>query len=273
MSITLQETFDRFLLDLQNQDCAEPESIRKSEQTFQLFSEYLVYYSDLFQPDDMEEEVSSQAWEESLDSFITKLMQGEHQEDPALSLDELPLERITGEYLRDFIAWHLLREPSTNSLMVQECTETLLSWLQFIHKHHWVETKAFEASNAILQDTLPDAKRAAIAAHLLLYHIRLGGGVSPRLRGTRFSSFKEGHARIAQIKTNELWLSFDSEPDKLIGPIALPEAILQQLREGDVIDIELGLRDEVWNIVDIGPVYPAIVYVPAEEMALPDKLT
>ncbi|MCF6208927.1 MAG: hypothetical protein L3J61_06055 [Ghiorsea sp.] len=124
-----------------------------------------------------------------------------------------------------------------------------------------------------MQDTLPDAKRAAIAAHLLLYHIRLGGGVSPRLRGTRFSSFKEGHARIAQIKTNELWLSFDSEPEKLIGPIMLPEAILQQLREGDVIDIELGLRDDVWNIVDIGPVYPAIVYVPAEEMALPDKLT
>ncbi|MDQ7002196.1 MAG: hypothetical protein Q9N02_05865 [Ghiorsea sp.] len=273
MSMTLQETFDRFLLDLQNQDHAEPEAIHKTEQTFHLFSEYLIYYSDLFQPEDMEEEISAQAWEESLDSFISKLMQGEHQEDASISLDELPLERITGEYLRDFIGWHLLREPSTNSLMIQECTETLLSWLQFTHQHHWMDSETFESCNIILQDTLPDAKRAAIAAHLLLYHIRLGGGVSPRLRGTRFSSFKEGHARIAQIKGNELWLSFDSEPDKLIGPIALPEAILQQLREGDVIDIEVGLRNGVWNIVDVGPLYPAVVYVAAEEMTLPDKLT
>jgi len=40
-----------------------------------------------------------------------------------------------------------------------------------------------------------------------------------------------------------------------------------------VIDIELGLRDDVWNIVDVGPVYPAVIYVAAEEMTLPDKLT
>ena len=38
MTITLQETFDRFLLDLQNREHADPELIRTSEQTFQLFS-------------------------------------------------------------------------------------------------------------------------------------------------------------------------------------------------------------------------------------------
>lgn len=272
MSITLQETFDRFLLDLQNKNHAEPETLRKSEQTFLLFSEYIIYYSDLFQNEELEEEGSAQAWEESLDNFVTQLMQGDHHQEHVPSLDELPLERITGEYLRDFIAWHLLREPTINSLMVQECSETLLHWLNFTHKHHWLSDATLENITAVIQDTLPDAKRAAIAAHLLLYHIRLGGGVSPRLRGTRFVSFKEGHARIAQIQPHELWLSFDSDPKKQIGPILLPETILQQLREGDVIDIELGLRNDAWNIVDIGPVYPAIVYVAAEEMALPDKL-
>ncbi|MDX8387682.1 MAG: hypothetical protein R8M46_03990 [Ghiorsea sp.] len=271
MSITLQETFDRFLLDLQNQEDATPELIRQSEQTFLLLSEYLIYYSDLFQSEEAEEENRAQEWEESLDSFVTQLMQGDHRHEHAPSLEELPLERISGEYFRDFIAWHLLREPSINSLMVQECTETLLQWLNFIHKKHLIDDAKFELTSAIIQDTLPDAKRAAIAAHLLLYHIRLGGGISPRLRGKRFEIFKEGHARVAQVKDNELWLSFDSEPDALIGPVLLPETILQQLRVGDVIDIELGQRGKIWSIVDIGPVYPAVVYVEAEEMALPDK--
>ncbi len=119
MSITLQETFDSFLLDLQNQGDASQEAISQSEQTFHLFSEYLIYYSDLFQPEEDEEERSPQQWEESLDDFITQLMHGEYQHEQPPSLEELPLERITGEYLRDFIAWHLLREPTINSLIVQ----------------------------------------------------------------------------------------------------------------------------------------------------------
>jgi len=273
MSITLQETFDRFLLDAQNQEGATQEDIQRHEQTFLSLSEYLIYYSDLFQSEEMEEDMSAQEWEKSLDSFVTQLLQGDHHQDHPPSLEELPLERINGEYLRDFIAWHLLREPSINSLMVQDCTETLIDWLTYSYKHHWIDDHVFQSSIDILQDTLPDAKRAAIAAHLLLYHIRLGGGISPRLRGKRFEVFKEGHARVSQINPSELWLSFDNDPDTQIGPVILPETILQQLRIGDVIDIELGLRDDTWNIVDIGPVYPAIVYVPAEEMALMDKLT
>jgi len=272
MTITLQETFDRFLLDLQNREHADPELIRTCEQTFQLFSEYLIYYSDLFQPEVLEEEVALQAWEESLDHFINTLLQGDAQ-DPMPSLDELPLSAKSGEYLKDFIAWHLLREPSVNSLMVEACTHTLLQWLALVHQHHWMDTDTFEACTLALQDTLPDAKRAAIAAHLLLYHIRLGGSVSPRLRGKQFTAFKEGHARIADMRPGQLWLSFDSDPDTHIGPIALPDTILQQLREGDVIDIELGLRDQSWHIVDVGPVYPAVVYVAAEETPLPDKRT
>ncbi len=273
MNTTLQESFDRYLLDLQNQKKVTPEIISQSEQTFHLFSEFLIYYSDLFQSEEDEEEMNPQEWEASLDNFINQLMQGGDQNhDPhAPSLEELPLERVNGEYLRDFIAWHLLREPTVNSLIVQSCAETLQNWLDFNHQHHLISDDEFESSTAILQDTLPDAKRAAIAAHLLLYHIRLGMGISPRLRGTRFTSFKEGHARITLLKKTKMWLSFDNEPEALIGPVILPEAIIQQLRIGDVIDIELGYRGDTWNIVDIGPVYPAVVYVEAEEMKLLEK--
>jgi hypothetical protein len=271
MSIALQETFDRFMLSLQKQEGINTEEVQQHEQVFQLLSEYIIYYSDLFQAENYEDNNPAAAWETSLDQFVDQLLQGNEQQDNLPSLDGLPFSSITGEYLRDFIAWHVLREPTVNSVMVQSYTETLMQWLKFALQHQWLEQSAYDSYIATLQDTLPDAKRAAIAAHLLLYHIRLGGGVSPRLRGTRFSSFKEGHARIAQIKAQQIYVSFDSEPEKKFGPITLPESIIQQLREGDVLDIELGLRDGVWNIVDIGPVYPAIVYVAAEEMALPDK--
>lgn len=183
----------------------------------------------------------------------------------------LHFARIDGEYLRDFIAWHLLRDPSVDSLMVQHAAESLLQWLRYGQEHSWADSADIQHWIDSIQDTLPDAKRAAIAAHLLLYHIRLGGGISPRLRGKRFEAFKEGHARVAQITDTELWLAFDNDPKAMIGPVALPKTILQQLRIGDVIDVELGKREDMWTIVDIGPVYPAVVYVPAEEMALPDK--
>ncbi|MDQ6988269.1 MAG: hypothetical protein Q9M19_00170 [Mariprofundaceae bacterium] len=270
MSIPLQETIDRFLLHLQNQEPNDPEWIQQCEQIFQFLSEYLIYYSDLFQAEEFNDDSPMQAWEESLESFVSQLIEGESEQN--LSLEDLPLDNIDGDYLRDFMGWHLLREPSSNSLMVQYCAECLQAWLTFCHEQSWLQEQDYQHFINCVQDTLPDAKRAAVAAHLLLYHIRLGGSISPRLRGKRFTRFKEGHARIAAIEPKQLWLSFDSEPEHKIGPVLLPEMIVQQLRLGDVIDIEIGQRGDTWAIVDIGPVYPAMVYVEATEMDLPDKL-
>ncbi len=270
MNLTLQESFDHFLLHLQNTGDNTAETLAQHEQVFQWLSEYLIYYSDLFQAEGEETPSNLQVWEESLDNFIEQLIQGEYDSPP--SLEGLPFDRIDGDYLRDFLAWHLLREPSVNSLMVQHATETLLSWLDHAKNQLWLDKDTLQHWQDVIQDTLPDAKRAAIAAHLLLYHIRLGGGVAPRLRGKRFETFKEGHARVAQVSESELWLTFDNAPKSMIGPVVLPKTILQHLRVGDVIDVELGKREGVWMIVDIGPVYPAVVYVPAEEMALPDKV-
>lgn len=269
MSITLQETFDNFLLHMQNDEQSSAGDLAQSEHVLQLFSEYLIYYSDLFQSEEMDEQNMPQDWEASLEQFVDQLMQGDQDNSP--SLEGLSFSRIDGEYLRDFIAWHLLRDPSVDSLMVQHAAETLNAWLDYAAKQQWMDKNTLQQWKDAIQDSLPDAKRAAIAAHLLLYHIRLGGGISPRLRGKRFNTFKEGHARIAQVTDDELWLAFDNAPKAMIGPVLLPKTILQQLRVGDVIDIELGTREGVWTIVDIGPVYPAIVYVAAEEMALPDK--
>lgn len=271
MSISLQESFDSFLLDLQNRVDSDQDMITHAEQTFLFFSEYLIYYSDLFQAEEFEDDAEPEDWEASLENFINQLTQHEYETVP--SLEGLPLDRIDGDYLRDFIAWHLLREPSVNSLVLQAYAETLLDWLLYVHHKRWLDDDTYEYCSDCIVDTLPDAKRAVMAAHLLLYHIRMGGGISPRLRGTRFNKFKEGHARVAELKKKEMWLSFDSAPDGLIGPVKLPATILQQLRLGDVIDIELGKRGKDWTIVDIGPVYPALVYVAAEEMDLPEKQT
>jgi len=270
MSITLQESFDSFLLHLQHDDDITPETLAQHERIFQILSEYLIYYSDLFRSENVEDSSTIQDWEASLESFIDQLMQGDQDNTP--SLEGLSFSSIDSEYLRDFIAWHVLRDPAVDSLMVQQAAETLLAWLDYAKTHDWLDKNTLQHWQDIIQDTLPDAKRAAMAAHLLLYHIRLGGGISPRLRGKRFETFKEGHARIAQITDTELWLAFDNAPKAMIGPVVLPKTILQQLRVGDVIDIELGKREGVWTIVDIGPVYPATVYVAAEEMALPDKI-
>ncbi len=270
MRIPLQETFDRFLLHLQNETTINPETITQCEQTFQWLSEYLVYYSDLFQAEEIEDDSDTQEWETSLENFVSQLIEGEQDQPP--SLEGLPFHSMNGSYLRDFLGWHLLREPSSNSLTVQYCADHLTDWVDFCFDHGWLQTEAHQHFIESLQTTLPDAKRAVIAAHLLLYHIRLGGGISPPLRGKRFEVFKEGHARIAALEKNKLWLSFDSEPKDKIGPVLLPEIILQQLRWGDVLDIELGKRGETWTIVDVGPLYPSIIYVEAAEMELADKL-
>jgi len=107
-------------------------------------------------------------------------------------------------------------------------------------------------------------------SRVLFHFVRSGGGVSPRMRSKRFSRFVEGHGRVVSIKENEIVFDFDNMQEK-IGPVALPKVILDMIEESDVFDVELGLRGDAWVIVDIGPVYPASVYVEVEEYQGLDK--
>lgn len=265
-AIALQDTMDQFILTRK-----QTESDEHVETCFELLAEYLLHYSDLFQ-EEYEEPDAEQlaAWEESLEEYVDQMINGDHE--GAVELGSLPVDYFDPEHLRDFIGWFLLREPGIDSLELIAFGDILRDWLQFIHRKGWISDERHVLFTAVFKEMMPDAIRAVKAARLLLHYVRLGRGISPRMRGKRFSRFVEGHARVESLRKKQINLRFDNL-DESIGPVMLPEEITKHLQLGDVLDIELGLREKHWVIVDIGPVYPFDIYMEADAYDIPEKLS
>ncbi len=258
---TLQQAMDSFLQQLSNAYKSRCGGIPEAETCLEMLAQYLIHYSDLFQDQDMVEESYFAEWEEGLEQHMMELLDGDIEE--SSNLGSLLLEVLDPEHIRDFLGWFLLRETSDAEL-IQAYAEVLQEWIDFIHLHGWWKQGEYPGFVEALAEVTPTVVRTARLSHVLYYFVRSGGGVPPRLRGKQFSRFVEGHGRVISLEDNTLSLNFDNQ-DQQIGPISLPCPIFELVELGDVFDVEMGLRGDVWVMVDIGPIYPACVYVEVEE--------
>ncbi|MDQ6975559.1 MAG: hypothetical protein Q9M22_03215 [Mariprofundaceae bacterium] len=259
----IQESFDRFKQT--NHDAYQQET----HDALELFGEYIVYYSDLSFDEEEEEPLQQEDWEQPLEQLMEELLEGDL--DAVANLGILTLDQLNDEHLRDFLAWFLLREADTNSLTLQKYTNVLLAWVTFLRTQKAIDLATFSSYKATLEHTGVAAVRVCQAAHILFHFVRLGSAMSPRNREKKFTDFIEGHARIVGIEHNALHVGFDNQQQH-IDPILLPEAIISLLQLGDVLDVELGLRNDEWQIVDAGPIYPACIYIEAECFDVPEKI-
>jgi hypothetical protein len=264
----VQEAMDQFLMNCSDR-AATP---FPAERCMEMFAEYLLHYSDLYQDDEMVDEDELQEWEAALGEYIENLFDGDVETGHAAELGSLPVSMLEPGHFRDFIGWSLLREVGITSLEIEGCADVLLNWVSFLHKRHWLDSERHITFLESVQELKDEAMRASQAARLLFHYVRLGGGVSPRNRGKRFEQFVEGHARISKLEKGSVSLRFDNK-NLEIGPVALPDEISRHLKYGDVLDVELGSRGGTWMIVDIGPVYPGEIYVDADEFEIPEKLS
>lgn len=262
----VQEAMDQFVVEAPS----SKEASSAMERCMELFAEYLLHYSDLYQDDDDFDEGEIQEWEAALGQYVENLFEGDVE--PVANLGSLAVSYLEAEHFRDFLGWFVLREPGITSLEVESESRLLLEWVKFLHDKHWLDSERYISFLEVIQETMDEAMRAAQAARLLFHYVRLGGGVSPRHRGKRFDKFVEGHARVSKLARRSVSLEFDNNKME-IGPVSLPEEITRYLKRGDVLDIELGSRGGKWLIVDIGPVYPYEVYVDADEFDIPEKLS
>jgi len=257
--LLLQDSMDRFV---RTRMLKGTEQGKLAEACMESMADYLLHYSDLFQDDlDEMDAVPLADWEQALDAHMGELMDGDVEF--GVELYGLELEQLEPEHLRDFFGWHLLREMSGDAAAIEEYALVTHQWLAFLAEKEKISHSRYFEFMAVLNELGPECERVAKAARLLFHFVRLGSGISPRLRGQRFSRFIEGHARIASLETHQVFLSFDNQEER-IGPVLLAREITGLLKPGDVLDVELGLRSDVWMMVDIGPVYPASVYVEAE---------
>ena len=263
---TVQESMDQFVTSYANVTSA----IFSVERCMEMFAEYLLHFSDLYQEDELGDEGELQEWEAALGEYVENLFDGDSEY--AAELGSLPVSMLEPEHFRDFIGWSMLREVGVTSLEVGGCADILLDWVNFMHKRHWLDSDRHIEFLESIQELKDESMRASQAARLLFHYVRLGGGVAPRNRGKRFEQFVEGHARVSKVSKKAVSLMFDNKNIE-IGPVALPEEITRHLKSGDVLDVELGSRGGTWMIVDIGPVYPQEVYVEADEFDIPEKLS
>jgi len=240
-----------------------------AEQCMDALTTYLLHFSDLFDDQDMPDEGEYADWEENLESHMADLLQGDLE--IAGDLGQLPLEKLDPEHLRDFLGWFLLRETGDAEL-IQAHAETLQAWIEFVCERKWWSQSECIGFTEMLADVTPAAIRVARVSQVLFYFVRSGTGVPPRLRGQRFLRFIEGHGRVTEITDDGLNLNFENQGEK-VGPVLLPRPVLDLIEDGDVFDVELGLRGDSWVMVDIGPVYPRCVYVEVEEYQGLEKIS
>ncbi|WP_238701336.1 hypothetical protein [Mariprofundus erugo] len=240
------------------------------EQCFEMLSQYLIHYSDLFNDADGDEDVGDYPdWEEGLDEHMSALLEGDLE--PVGDLGNLLLEELDPEHIRDFLGWFVLRETNDEELL-QSYAAVLHGWVEFVHRHGGWPDGEYPAFVSALDQVIPASIRVSRLSRVLFHLVRSGGGVPPRLRGHRFSRFVEGHAQASEITESGLYFSFHNQGE-VIGPVSLPAPILSMIEVGDVFDLELGLRGDTWVMVDVGPVYPSCVYVEVEEYQGLEKLS
>jgi len=235
----------------------------------EVFTRYLLHFSDLFQDQEMPDGDDYADWEASLDAHMTDLLQGDVE--PSGDMGALPLKSLDPEHLRDFVGWFMLRETGEAEL-IQTYADILGAWADYIQTRDWWNQNEYMEFAAILDDVVPAAIRAARLSQVLFHFVRSGTGVPPRLRGKRFSRFVEGHGRVSEITGDGVHFNFENQGEH-VGPVMLPQVIVDLIEAGDVFDVELGLRDDCWVIVDIGPVYPRCVYVEVEEYRGLEKIS
>jgi len=265
----LQESMDAFVRELTSDDQSDSNVLLHAEQCFEALAQYLIHFSDLFKDQDLSDDADYAEWEQGLEEHMSKLLDGDVE--PVGDLGQLALSKLDPEHLRDFLGWFVLRETS-DAEVLHAYAKTLTGWVEFMHARGWWSQSEYLAFIEILADVGPAAERTARVSQVLFHFVRSGIGVPPRMRVQRFSRFVEGHARVSEIEKGCLHFNFENQGEE-IGPITLPQIVVDLIEVGDVFDIELGLRGESWVMVDVGPVYPQCVYVEVEEYQGLDKLS
>jgi len=265
----LQESMDAFVRELTANNEVDSQVLLHAEQCFEALAQYLIHFSDLFKDQDFSDDSDYAEWEQGLEEHMSKLLDGDVE--PACDLGQLELAKLDPEHLRDFLGWFVLRETSDADVL-HAYAKALTGWIEFMHGRSWLNQSEYLAFSEILADVGPASERTARVSQVLFHFVRSGTGVSPRLRAQRFSRFVEGHARVSELEQGALRFNFENQGEE-IGPVALPQVVLDLIEVGDVFDIELGLRGDSWVMVDVGPVYPQCVYVEVEEYQGLEKLS
>jgi len=265
--VILQEAMDHFVRIQLRQDAGQG---RLAEGCMEALADYLLHFSDLFREADHLDDEDLAEWEKSLEANMAKLFGGDVE--PTTELGNLDVAQLDAEHMRDFLGWYLIREAGADNITIEAYCSVLRDWLEALTQKRWLNEASRLEFLSVVDELEPECIRAAKASQLLFHFVRLGSGVAPRLRGKQFTEFVEGHARLVKMEDQQAWLQFDNHSAP-IGPVRLSDEIVQFLEVGDVIDVELGLRGDTWLMVDVGPVYPAAVYVEAEELHAPDKIT
>lgn len=263
--MTLQEAIDTFLQYHQSHDF---EQAAGYEACLEAFADYLLRFSDLFLDED-EDPQDLSCWEKDLQDHMENLLDGDVEY--VSNLGSLRCSDLEAAHLSEFLGWYMLRMQVPDEELIKGYCNCFRAWFGFMRERQWISLESYAEFMVSLTELEGESTRSAKAAILLFHYVRLGRGIPARLKEHRFSSFREGHARVVGLKGSQIWLRFDGQASP-IGPVSLSEEIVSFLMVGDVLDVELGLRGDTWLIVDVGPIYPHSVYVEAEEIELSDKV-
>ncbi len=247
----LQDSMDAFVSERYR---SQQSDAYQAEQCMDALSDFLRYYTKLF-PKHVEHEpaATDNDWEQSLDQAMDQLFQ--HDLSVVADLGNIETSKLNAHDLRDFLGWYSLRNQVIDNKAFKRLCSVLRQWLNMLEQHHWLGQQQAQSLQNIIQELEPECLRCIQATELLHLEVHSGLSTPPTMRGQKIQTSLEGHARIESISDAGLSLRF-AEHLKNIQPVYLRPRLLRILRIGDVLDVELLQRQQQWQIIDLGLIYP-----------------
>ncbi len=208
---------------------------------------------------------TKQEYETVLTLFIDSLM-SDPSEFKELDDGMIVLTRgwdFYGGAVDGFLDWWLPRKWMGPDAIAQKAPNVFRKWFRWCHEHGQIDKERLDDFlEALPKNKVSQVKRLQKAGELLhrLHNPDPGAWMRPdrdkvatiRQR-QKPKAIEEGYMTVEQIQETSCGLS--DENGKQVSPVHIGKELASQLREGDIVNVTVGLFSDTWSVLESGNVY------------------
>ncbi len=216
------ESMDLFIKEMSEK--VSQRSIYKYKFVMELFSDYLANYAELSSEEDKDGNII-------LTADTTELHDGQ---------------------VADFLEWFLIRKVIGPSWLNTSAPGILKKYFKWLFQKGLLDENSIgeitEVTKKASKD-LPRVEKAASMFYNLCKFFRYKEVFDAK-------DYKEGYGEVVRISGDKIYVLFEAD-NKETGPIQVTKEIAQLLKKGDMVNLVVCRKGNIWYPIESGNVYPA----------------
>ena len=157
-------------------------------------------------------------------------------------------------HISDFLEWFLIKKVIGPVWMNTSAPGIIQKYIKWLHKNGLLAEGIIDDVIKITKKAAKDLPRVEKAASLL-YELCIENRGKFSLDNFKYEDYMEGYGEIIGIEEDNLYLNYD---DEKIGPIHITKEIAGYLKEGDIVNLVVRRKGNLWYPLEVGNVYPGV---------------